>query len=348
MQYYRLYELNNQYPSIGNYITRTPGTVNLYGVYSETNVLPIEIKQLDGLKYVKGTNFRFIAKIKEKETDTVGKLYTSEKYFKNLEASIKESNPYFVNDSFNEVFIVEIFLDSFVSLFQSLVPKENSAGVSVFKNNFINKDKSIDYDAFVKYLDWIVSTPKLEEVDTNGVIRPELLIDFKTFEIDHEKAYFYPNELQTPETNGGFSQTESPSAQANQLRLQKIAEIQEELNNVNADISLYAGFIADDDYPNSGLSESTLVVTGKIEEKKYVSGKHFLNRRKQNEDIRNQLISYSNELKSRKNSLETELNKLSYEVTSPTPPANVVTIPPSTSPANPPNRGINIGQRNNR
>lgn len=347
MQYYRLYELNNQYPSIGNYITRTPGIVNLYGVYSETNVLPIEIKTLEGLKYVKGTNFRFIAKIKEKETDTVGKLYTSEKYFKNLEAAVKESNPYFVNDSFNEVFIVEVFLDSFVSLFQSLVPKEYSAGVVVLKNNFINKDKTIDYDAFVKFLDWIVSTPKLEEVDTNGVIRPELLINFQTFEIDHEKAYFYPDQQQTPETNGGISSGGSAASQTNELRLQRIAAIQEELNNLNSDISLYAGFIADDDYPNSGLSESTLVVTGKIEEKKYVSGKHFLNRRKQNEDIRNQLISYSNELKARKTPLETELNTLTLEGAQQNPP-NVITTPPPSSPSAPPNRGINIGQRNNR
>ena len=347
MQYYRLYELNNQYPSIGNYITRTPGIVNLYGVYSETNVLPIEIKTLEGLKYVKGTNFRFIAKIKEKETDTVGKLYTSEKYFKNLEAAVKESNPYFVNDSFNEVFIVEVFLDSFVSLFQSLVPKEYSAGVVVLKNNFINKDKTIDYDAFVKFLDWIVSTPKLEEVDTNGVIRPELLINFQTFEIDHEKAYFYPDQQQTPETNGGISSGGSAASQTNELRLQRIAVIQEELNNLNSDISLYAGFIADDDYPNSGLSESTLVVTGKIEEKKYVSGKHFLNRRKQNEDIRNQLISYSNELKARKTPLETELNTLTLEGAQQNPP-NVITTPPPSSPSAPPNRGINIGQRNNR
>ena len=347
MQYYRLYELNNQYPSIGNYITRTSGTVNLYGVYSETNVLPIEIKNLDGLKYVKGTSFRFIAKIKEKETDTSGKLYTSEKYFKNLEASIKESNPYFVNNSFNEVFIVEIFLDSFVKLFESQIPKEYSAGVVVFKNNFINKDKSIDYDSFVKFLDWIVASPKLEEVDTNGVILPELLIDFKTFEIDQEKAYFYPDQQQTPETNGGISQGGANSSQTDAARLQKIATLQEELNNVNADISLYAGFIADDDYPNSGLSESRLTVTGKIEEKEYVSGKYFLNRRKQNDDIRNKLISYSNELKSRKNSLENELNTLNSQSSAPTQPT-VITAPPTTSPTSPRTGGINLGQRNNR
>ncbi len=340
MQYYRLYELNNQYPSIGNYITRTPGTVNLYGVYSETNILPIEIKSLDGLKYVKGTSFRFIVKIKEKETDTIGRLYTSQKYFKNLEASVKESNPYFVNDSFNEIFIVEVFLDSFVSLFESLIPKENSAGVSVLKNNFINKDKSIDYDSFVKFLDWIVSTPKLEEVDTNGVILPELLIDFKTFEIDHEKAYFYPDQQQTPETNGGlsFGNSGGSSSQTNEFRLQEIARLQEELNNVNSDISLYAGFIADGDYPNSGLSESRLTVNGKIEKKEYVSGKHFLNRRKQNDDIRNQLISYSNELKSKKNSLETELNTLNAQ-SSPTQPI-VITTPPTTGGSNPNQRNI--------
>lgn len=330
MQYYRLYELNNQYPSIGNYITRTTGTVNLYGVYSETNILPIEIKTLDGLKYVKGTSFRFIVKIKEKETDTVGKLYTSEKYFKNLEASIKESNPYFVNKSFDAIFIVEIFLDSFVSLFESMIPKEYSAGVVVNKNNFINKDKSIDYESFVKFLDWIVALPTLQEIDTNGVILPELLINFQTFEIDQEKAYFYPDQQQTPETNGGITQSGGTSSGNSQI-LQQITTIQEELNNVNSDITLYAGFIAQNDYPNSGLSESRLTVTGKIEEKEFVSGKYFLNRGKQNNDIRNKLISYSNGLKERKNSLEAQLNSLNSQASN-TPNSNTQPSP-STQPS---------------
>ena len=71
------------------------------GLYPETNILPIELKSLDGVKFVKDTTFRFIVKIKEKQEDKFGVLYTSEKYFKNLESSIKESNPYFLNNSFN-------------------------------------------------------------------------------------------------------------------------------------------------------------------------------------------------------------------------------------------------------
>jgi hypothetical protein len=310
MQYYRLYELNNQYPSIGNYITRIPGIVNLYGVYSETNILPIDIKSLDGLKYVKGTTFRFIAKIKEKETDTVSKLYTSEKYFKNLEASIKESNPYFVNKSFDEIFIIEVYLDSFVQYFESYIPKEYLAGVSVLKNNFINKDKSIDYDAFVKFLDWIVALPTLKEIDTNGVILPELLINVKTFSIDHEKAYFFPNEIQTPETNEAITKREEKLKNTNPEILAKISEIKTKLNKINTDILVYKEYIAQDDYENIGLSRSELVVVGQLETRTYTSGKHFLNRRKQNDDIRRDLTSYLNKLSSMKATLELDLDAL--------------------------------------
>jgi len=310
MQYYRLYELNNQYPSIGNYITRIPGIVNLYGVYSETNILPIDIKSLDGLKYVKGTTFRFIAKIKEKETDTVSKLYTSEKYFKNLEASIKESNPYFVNKSFDEIFIIEVYLDSFVQYFESYIPKEYLAGVSVLKNNFINKDKSIDYDAFVKFLDWIVALPTLKEIDTNGVILPELLINVKTFSIDHEKAYFFPNEIQTPETNAAITKRDEKLKNTNPEILAKISEIKTKLNKINTDILVYKEYIAQDDYENIGLSRSELVVVGQLETRTYTSGKHFLNRRKQNDDIRRDLTSYLNKLSSMKATLELDLDAL--------------------------------------
>jgi len=108
MEYYRLYDLRNQYPAIGNYTTTLPGKVNLLGLYPETNVLPFELKSLDGVKFVKDTKFRFIANIKQKKEDTTGVLYTSERYFKNLESSIRESNPYFIN---SKVFR----LDSFTS-----------------------------------------------------------------------------------------------------------------------------------------------------------------------------------------------------------------------------------------
>lgn len=311
MEYYRLYDLRNQYPSISNYTTILPGKVNLYGVYSETNILPIDVKTLDGIKFTKDTSFRFIVNIKQKQDDKSGILYTSQKYFKNLESSLKESNPYFVNSSLNDIFVVDVFMESFIALFESFIPKENSAGVNVLKNNFINKDKSIDYDAFVKFLDWVVSVPNLKEIDTNGVIPSELLINFTTFEIDQEKAYFYPNEQQTSNSNGGSGGSGSSSEVLAELnRLEDIKRIQDELININSDIATYTGFIQSDDYPNGGLSTSKLTIVGKIEEKEYVSGKYLLNRRKQNEDIRRQLTTYLNTLKSKKSSLELELNRL--------------------------------------
>lgn len=327
MEYYRLYDLRNQYPSISNYGTTLPGKVNLKGSYPETNTLAIDVKSLEGIKFVKDTKFRFIVKIKQKQDDTFGLLYTSEKYFKNLESALKESNPYFINSSLNEVYIIDIFLDSFVSLFESFTKKEYSAGVVVLKNNFINKDKSIDYDAFVKYLDWVVSPTTLQEIDTNGVIIPQLLINYREFEIDQEKAYYYPDELQTAETNGGLIDTNNEAAAANELRLLSIANIQAELLNVNADISTYTGLIAQDDYPNGGLSTSTLKVSGTIEEKEYVSGKYFLNRKKQNEDIRKQLTTYLATLTSKKDSLDLELKNLNSNTTQPTQPTQPTPTP---------------------
>lgn len=324
MEYYRLYDLRNQYPSISNYTTTLPGKVNLLGIYPETNVLPINLKSLEGIKFVKDTSFRFILKIKQKQEDTLGVLYTSERYFKNLEASLKESNPYFVNSSLNDIFVVEVFIEVFIASFEALIPKEYSAGIDVLKNNFINKDKSIDYEALVKFIDWVVSLPSLQEIDTNGVIVPQLLINFREFEIDQEKAYFYPNQQQTPSTNSGISPTGVSAAETQ--RLQKIKQIQDELININSDISLYNTTIQLGRYSFNGLSTSKVTVVGKLEEKEYISAKFLLNRRKQTDDIKKQLTSYLNELKSKKNSLDLELATLTPESVS-TPPKQAEPIP---------------------
>jgi hypothetical protein len=308
MEYYRLYDLRNQYPSISNYGTTIPGTVNLKGSYPETNTLAINIRSLDGIKFVNNTKFRFILKIKEKQTDTTGVLYTSERYYKNLEASLKESNPYFINSSLNDVYVVEIFTESLNALFTSFLNPENKAGVSVNRNNFINNNKSINYDLLVTYIDWVVSQATLSDIDSNGVIPPEKLIDFATFEIDHEKAYFYPDEIQRPTDSNTSGGTGAPGA-TNQ-NLEAIRKLEEELQKINSDISTYTGFINQNDYPNDGLSKSKLLVKGKIEEIEYVSERYLLNRTKQNNDIRKQLTAYSDILKLKKDSLQTQIELL--------------------------------------
>ncbi len=357
MQYYRLYDLTNQYPSITNYITQTPGIVNLYGLYPETNILPIEIKNLEGIKFVTGCTFRFIANIREKDSDTNGFLYTSEKYFRELESSISESNPYFTNQSLQKIFVIDISLQRFIDTFNLNINKENRAGVDVFFNNFVQKNNKINYNSFVKFLDWVVSLPALSEIDTNGVIPANQLLAFETFEINQEKAYFYPNELQRPNGNSN-TQSGNPTGnnpnRVNPETTQQINLIQEELSKINADIVLYQRFIADDDYPNSGLSTSTLNVEGQLESKEYVSGKYLLNRKKQNEDIRKKLNDYLNFLKGRKNTLEAELNSLNSQNTN--QPSQPTPSQPTPTPSQPtptggsysgsgPTRGISFGNR---
>jgi len=312
MEYYRLYDLRNQYPSISNYGTTIPGTINLKGLYPETNTLAINVKNLEGIKFVKDTKFRFILKIKEKQTDTTGILYTSERYYKNLESSLKESNPYFINASVNDVYIVEIFTESLISLFTTFLNPENRAGVSVNRNNFINSNKSIDYDLLVKYIDWVVSQVTLSDIDSNGVIPSEKLINFARFEIDQEKAYFYPNEI--PRANDSNTSPVDPVTGNTQKTInpnaEKIQSIEEQIQNINIDISTYEDYINRDDYDNDGLSKSKVLVKGKLGELEYVSGKYFLNRKKQNEDIRRQLIAYSDVLKSKIEPLQKELDVL--------------------------------------
>jgi hypothetical protein len=225
-----------------------------------------------------------------------------------LEASLKESNPYFINSSLNDVYVVEIFTESLNALFTSFLNPENKAGVSVNRNNFINNNKSINYDLLVTYIDWVVSQATLSDIDSNGVIPSEKLIDFATFEIDHEKAYFYPDEIQRPTDSNTSGGTGAPGA-TNQ-NLEAIRKLEEELQKINSDISTYTGFINQNDYPNDGLSKSKLLVKGKIEEIEYVSERYLLNRTKQNNDIRKQLTAYSDILKLKKDSLQTQIELL--------------------------------------
>jgi len=320
MQYYRLYDLTNQYPSIGNYITRTPGIVNFYGLYPETNINPIPIKNLDGIKYVSGCTFRFIANIKEKDSDTFGKLYTSEKYFKDLEASITESNPYFTNQSLQDIFIVDISLERFKILFNSLTDKENIAGVDVFFNNFVQKGNKINYEYFVKFLNWVVSLPSLSEIDTNGVIPANQLLAFETYEIDQEKAYFYPNEIQRP-GNKGNQQSGTGNSTTNTTTIPPPTEadrtkIQNELNEVNSTIKQIEEQLRTGKFTNTNLFRTLGMVSF------FPLGLLLLiGNKRRKEEAKQKLEEKLNEYKIKKAELENKLN-LSPTSTSSNSPTN--------------------------
>jgi len=65
-----------------------------------------------------------------------------------------------------------------------------------------------------------------------------------------------------------------------------------------------------------------------LEKREYVSGRYFLNRKKQNEDIRNQLRKYLATLTSKKDSLDLELKNLnSNNPTQPTQPTQPTPTP---------------------
>ena len=108
MEYTRISNLENTYPNNENYIAALGNLqkVSLFGLYSDKNKLDFNLPSLKDIKYVRGTNFRFILAIFKDYTDTNPVYYTSEKYFQDLTEATNEGNPYFLQASFANTIIV--------------------------------------------------------------------------------------------------------------------------------------------------------------------------------------------------------------------------------------------------
>lgn len=143
MDYILLPLLDNKYPNFRNYTKDISGDVILSGIYADKNKLSFKLPSLDTITMIYGTTFRFILSVSKDINDKNPKFFTSQQYYSDLEASVDEANPYFINYSIFTPFIVNVFIKDAIDLFAKLDPLEKDVPVAVIKNVFASgKDKS--------------------------------------------------------------------------------------------------------------------------------------------------------------------------------------------------------------
>ena len=174
MEYKNLSNLENTYPQPGNYIVNKADKYvsNLYGVYPDKNKLDFKLPPLTDIKFVQGTNFRFILAIFKDYKDTKPVYYTSEKYLIDLKAAEVEGNPYFLQSSFSNSNIVSYTYEDIIKMVDSMKPLEQKSRVDFRINIFSGVSGSVDYDNLVTYVDWLVDKQSpLDDVNF-GVLEP--------------------------------------------------------------------------------------------------------------------------------------------------------------------------------
>jgi hypothetical protein len=292
MEYRKLLQLDNKYPNLRNYQpSKIDNQIILKGIYSDINEVQFNYTDIKTVTPVENTKFRFIVGIKKDAGDKKPKYFTSISFYEDFLSSFDENNPYLLIGAFDiRMFTLYEFFDT-LKIFEENKKLEEADLVFMNKNVFIDEKSEIDYTALVQYIDWVVSTPDNLDFETGGVKSAELLGIWTQLEID-------------PSTGKAISKKQAQENRDTKNFEAKLKNLQEELSNIDSDISLYTAELRRRNYPRKGLSVSELKVIGKLEEKVYTSGKHFLAYNKQDDDIRKLLTEYQNTLKSKKSETE--------------------------------------------
>ncbi len=176
MDYIRLPELVNTYPQPGNYIRQSKDKTALFGIYSDVNKLDFDLPNIDDIKIINNTTFRFILAIRKNKSDKDVKYYTSRRYLLDLRESQAEGNPYFSQFSLLPNYIVTVEWETFELLFGDLYPIEFKQGVLMSVNNSIQRLNpeseitSVNYELIGRYVDWLVSVENPDDLSSDGVI----------------------------------------------------------------------------------------------------------------------------------------------------------------------------------
>jgi hypothetical protein len=211
MDYIRLPELINTYPQPGNYIKQSTRKSTLFGIYDDVNKLDFELPNLNTIKIVNNTSFRFILGIRKNKSDRYINYFTSRRYMLDLRESQEEGNPYFSQFSLLKNYIVVVDWENFDLLFGDLVPVEFKQGVLMQTNNCIQKPNPesettfVNYELLAKYVDWVVSAPTPAEIGSDGVIPAPGLGGWYEGEYNPTKGYFTFDKaevFQNPEGTG--------------------------------------------------------------------------------------------------------------------------------------------------
>jgi hypothetical protein len=175
MEYIILAEQQNTYPTTSNYKKTAVDVVTLTGNF-DTNKLNFKLPNLDSLITVPDTSFRFLLSIDDK-------IYTSPLYYTELITSYNEANPYFIQSTFQNDFLIKYSPADIDSIIKNLRVIESNKKINVTKNVFILEDGSYDNVELVKYIDWLVSPIGLDDIETNGVLSTKQISSYVLPEI---------------------------------------------------------------------------------------------------------------------------------------------------------------------
>lgn len=211
MDYIRLVDISNTYPTLPSYVRQNDTSVNLFGLYKETNKLEFPLPIIEHITPIDDLKLRTIIGFRRNEQDVNIKYYTSQNFYSDMQAANVEGNPYFLTQAIKPEFIVIVNIERFISTFSNLVETENRQGVNIEMNNFILRNANsstsgisgtsaisgtsgtsgvnvynltIDYTSLMKYLDWLLSPSELDDIDTDGVIPAEKLAKWEVGDYD--------------------------------------------------------------------------------------------------------------------------------------------------------------------
>lgn len=178
MQYVNLLNVRNPYPSIFNYKLHSPTTIRLNGKFTQ-NFVDFELADLSIIEIVEGTSFKFIVELKfgEDEDEFIG-LFTSPVYYQDLLNSKEDNNPYPLQNGFNELFTVKFNINKLTELYNELKEAETELDVKMNRNILYRFDSVNEYDHLIKYIDWTVSKPALNEIGVQGILPVNTLADY--------------------------------------------------------------------------------------------------------------------------------------------------------------------------
>jgi len=175
MDYIRLIDITNKYPNLPSYVRKNETSGVLLGLYKEVNQLQFKLPTIDFIKPIDDLNLRMIIGVRKNAEDKNIKWFTSQQFYSDMEAANVEANPYFLTQALNIEFLLLVDFDLFLTKFQSLKEIEEKQGILMKFNNFILEDSTIDYKKLIQFLDWVMTEPKLDEIDTDGVIPADKL-----------------------------------------------------------------------------------------------------------------------------------------------------------------------------
>ena len=159
---------------------------------------------MDDIQSVDNTKIQFVLGIKNKPSETTPfKYFTSPDFFKKLQDSVNEPNPYFILQALKKEFIVEYSLEADIDILKDLSKLEKDDNVKVKNHLWFLENGNVDYKKLVQYIDWVVSTPKVLDTENLGVIPVSEILSKSDFEIEKLKLKELPKSVMAVTNTGG-------------------------------------------------------------------------------------------------------------------------------------------------